>query len=63
MTLLEPIEEDEHLDTGSLETDKTIWLSIRKQEIQTKIRQFFFKTMHGTQKIGKFWTTIAALTH
>jgi hypothetical protein len=47
----------------SLETDETIWFSIRKQEIQTKIRQFLFKTMHRTQKIGKFWTTIAALTH
>jgi len=52
-----------HKYTGSLEMDKTIWLSIRKQEIQTKIRQFLFKTMHGTQKIGKFWTTIATLTH
>jgi len=49
--------------TGSLETDESIWLSTRKQEIQTKIRQFLFKTMHGTQKIGKFWTTIEALTH
>jgi hypothetical protein len=34
--------------TGSLETDELIWLSIRKQEIQTKIRQFLYKTMHGT---------------
>jgi hypothetical protein len=46
-----------------LEMDKTIWISIQKKEIQMKIRQFLYKTIHGTQKIGKFWTTIATLTH
>ena len=49
--------------TGSLETDESLWLSIRKQEIQTKIRQFLYKTMHGTQKIGKFWSSIAPLAY
>ena len=49
--------------TGSLETDESIWHSIRKQEIQTKIRQFLFKTMHGTQKIGKFWAAIETYAH
>ena len=49
--------------TETLETDKTIWISIRRKEIQPKIRQFLFKTIHGMQKIGKFWTTIQVLTH
>jgi ribonuclease HI len=49
--------------TGSLETDESIWHSIRKQEIQTKIRQFLFKTMHGMQKIGKFWAAIETYAH
>jgi len=52
-----------HEYTGSLETDESIWLSIRKHEIQTKIRQFLYKTMHGTQKIGKFWASIATYAH
>ena len=47
--------------TGCLETDASIWTSLRKQEIQTKIRQFLFKAMHGTQKVGKYWTPI--VTH
>jgi ribonuclease HI len=49
--------------TNTLETDESIWLSIRKPEIQTKIRQFLYKTMHGTQKIGKFWSSIPMLAH
>jgi hypothetical protein len=52
-----------HEYTGYLETEESIWLSTRKQEIQAKIRQFLFKMMHGTQKIGKFWASIATYAH
>jgi hypothetical protein len=41
-----------------LETDKTIWSNVRRKDIRTKIRQFLYKAMHGTQKIGTFWEDI-----
>jgi len=46
-----------------LQLQQSIWLSLRKQEIQTKIRQFLYKAMHGTQKIGKYWAPIATHTY
>jgi hypothetical protein len=49
--------------TNTLETDELIWLSIRKPEIQTKLRQFLYKTMYRIQKIGKFWSLIIILAH
>ena len=44
--------------SGSLETNETIWNLIRKSPIRLKIKQFFYKTLHGTQKIGKYWFNI-----
>jgi hypothetical protein len=40
------------------ETDETIWNSLEHTTIRLKIRQFLFKAMHDTQKIGHYWTHI-----
>ena len=44
--------------TGKQETDEAIWRGLQKPVIRTKIRQFLYKAMHETQKIGHFWTHI-----
>ena len=41
-----------------LETDETIWHGLQKPTIRIKIRQFLYKAMHETQKIGNFWSHI-----
>ena len=56
---LQIVREAIHKYTGALEIDGSIWLSLRKKEIQTKIRQFLYKAIHGMQKVGKYWTPIA----
>ena len=45
-----------HCET--METDESIWYRIYNPAIRIKIRQFLFKSMHGTQKIGDFWTHV-----
>ena len=47
--------------TGSLETNQAIWNMIRKTPIRLKIRQFFYKTLYSTQKIGRYWFNIQDL--
>ena len=47
--------------TGTQETNEAIWTHIRKNPIRTKIQQFFYKTIHGTQKIGRYWLRIPEL--
>jgi ribonuclease HI/exonuclease III len=42
----------------NLETDETLWKGIRNHNIRTRIQQFLYKSMHGTQKIGDFWRNI-----
>jgi ribonuclease HI len=44
--------------TNALETDQTIWKGIRRKAVRTRVRQFLYKSMHGTQKIGTFWKNI-----
>ena len=44
--------------TQKLETNKTIWRGLQKLTIRVKVRQFLYKAMHETQKIGHFWTHI-----
>ena len=44
--------------TQKLETDETIWHGLQKPTIRIKIRQFLYKAMHETQKIGNFWSHI-----
>jgi ribonuclease HI len=52
---LERVRADIAEQTGSLETNEAIWNLIRKSPVRLKIRQFFYKTLHGTQKIGRYW--------
>ena len=44
--------------TQTLGTDETIWCGLQKPMIRIKIRQFLYKAMHETQKIGHFWSHI-----
>ena len=55
---LEKVRSDIEAQTGSLETNETIWNLIRKTPIRLKIKQFFYKTLHSTQKIGRYWFNI-----
>ena len=47
-----------HNYNSLLETDETIWASIRRRTLRTRIKQFLYKSIHGTQKIGKYWRHI-----
>ena len=44
--------------TGELEMNEALWSLIRKSPVRLKIRQFFYKALHGTQKIGRYWFNI-----
>ena len=43
---------------NELETDRTLWKGLRNRSICLCVRQFLFKAMHGTQKIGPFWSHV-----
>ena len=58
---LEEVREDIATQTGTRETNKAIWGLIRHSPIRLKIRQFFYKSIHGTQKIGTYWFHIPTL--
>ena len=47
-----------HAYCGNLETDESLWKGTRNPNIRTRIQQFLYKTLHGTQKIGRFWSNI-----
>ena len=55
---LEKIRSDIEDHTGLLETNETIWGLIRRSPVRLRIRQFFYKALHGTQKIGRYWFNI-----
>ena len=40
---------------GTHETSGTIWEGLQNPTIRIRVRQFLYKAMHGTQKIGDFW--------
>jgi len=44
--------------TGEAETNAAIWLSTRKKILRPIIQQFFYKTIHGTHLVGKYWRNI-----
>jgi ribonuclease HI len=44
--------------TGHLETDTSIWTNSRHKDLSKKTKQFLYKAIHGTQKIGEYWTNI-----
>jgi RNase H len=43
---------------GESETDETLWRGTRNRNLRTRVQQFLYKSMHGTQKIGNFWRNI-----
>ena len=47
-----------HEYSNNLETDESIWKGTRNPNIRTRVQQFLYKTLHGTQKIGNFWSNI-----
>jgi len=47
-----------HNYSGLLKTNETIWSRMRQHSLRTRIKQFLYKAMHGTQKVGKFWQRI-----
>ena len=55
---LEKIRNDIEHQTGMLETNEALWGLIRKSPVRLKIRQFFYKAIHGTQKIGRYWFNV-----
>ena len=58
---LEKVRSDIELYVGEQETDKAIWTHIRKCPIRPKIQQFFYKTLHNSHKIGRYWLNIPTL--
>jgi ribonuclease HI len=55
---LEKVRDNLEEQTGTPETNEAIWKIIRKSPIKLKIQQFFYKTLHRTQKIGRYWLNI-----
>ena len=47
-----------HAYSGTLEKDETIWHGMNNPALRTKVRQFMYKNMHSTQKVGEYWTHI-----
>jgi RNase H len=43
---------------GVLETDETIWKSLRKNVLRTRVKQFLYKTMHKAYMVGPIWRHI-----
>ena len=43
---------------GALETDGTIWKSLRKNMLRTRVKQFLYKTMHKAYMVGSIWRHI-----
>ncbi|KAJ6548698.1 hypothetical protein B0H19DRAFT_871141, partial [Mycena capillaripes] len=42
-------------------SDETIWRSIRKMTLQQLTREFYWKCIHNTFKVGDFWSHIQTL--
>ena len=43
---------------GTLETDETIWRSTQNPTLRIKFRQFLYKGIYATQKVGGFWANV-----
>ncbi|KAI0287274.1 ribonuclease H-like domain-containing protein [Russula brevipes] len=48
---------------GAIETDQAIWKGTQKHTLRTRIKQFLYKSIHGSHKIGEFWANIPGLEH
>lgn len=40
------------------ETNQAIWKGLRKRSLRPRVQQFLYKAMHGTFRIGHFWSNI-----
>ena len=49
--------------TGSIETDETLWTSLRRTVLRPRVRQFLYKSMHNSYKIGEYWKHIPNHEH
>ena len=58
---LEKVKGDIERDVGPQETNQAIWNHIRQAPIRPKIQQFFYKTLHSSYKIGRYWLNIPTL--
>ncbi|KAJ7595385.1 hypothetical protein C8J56DRAFT_774631 [Mycena floridula] len=41
--------------SGSMPTEASIWHSIQSKDISQNIREYMWKCLHGTHKLGKYW--------
>src|ERR1700679_106567 len=48
---------------GAQETNETIWKSLRKNVLRTRVKQFLYKTMHQAYMIGAIWRHIPGYEH
>ncbi|KAJ7059966.1 hypothetical protein C8F01DRAFT_1084395 [Mycena amicta] len=46
---------------GTLPTNGSIWSSIRTKYLSQKARNFFWKSIHGAHRIGKYWKNIPTM--
>ena len=44
--------------TLTQETTRAIWKGLRKKSIRARVQQFLYKSIHGTYKIGPYWSNI-----
>ena len=49
--------------TTNLETNPSIWRSIRHPDIRRPIQSFLYRAMHNSLRVGKFWLHIKNLEH
>ncbi|KAH9834579.1 uncharacterized protein C8Q71DRAFT_687047, partial [Rhodofomes roseus] len=43
------------------QAEAMVWRSIRNRDIHKKVTDFLWKALHGTHRIGHFWTNIPGL--
>ncbi|KAF8137578.1 RnaseH-domain-containing protein [Boletus edulis] len=48
---------------GSLESDATIWHKTRHPDIRKPVQNFLFRAIHGSLRIGNFWSKIENYKH
>ena len=61
--LLQKIREAVSHLNGQSETDATIWKSLRKPILRTRVQQFFYKSIHQALMVGDVWNHIPNYTH
>ncbi len=49
--------------SGTREMDETIWQSLRKSVLRTRVKQFLYKTMHEVYMIGPAWKHLPGYEH